>query len=411
MKRKIRLTQEFSFNNIMFLIFIGIGIVAYIKPGYFINELFIMISIILLLDGICFLISVHYLKINLYAPKMIHKDQILVLKIEVINKAHMPSPYIYIKPKDGIRVTVEKKQALIIMLGSNQFKELKLSCSAKFYGKEQVGLKEVSVKSFIGFFKKDLTHSIFTTIKILPEITHIEYIEQFNDSLILLNKKRNEQSEQVNNKSIENEMGYELNPYIEGDSQRLIHWKIVASRDQYLVRQREERRQWDRKLFLILNPLVQYGSESEQIMIQDKMITTLLSLAAYYINKGQKIEVIYYKDKKWQHINIIETRNIYFLQNILSDYEGIKVENQSYINEIIEELLKMIQKKSGYKLIVSSYWEKYLEEYIFRSYVETKQISMIWTGKTVPNNLIQNSSFLVWHVTDHYELVLCIEKD
>lgn len=410
MKRGLRLIKKLPFNSLMFLVFIGIGTVAYIRPSRFINQLFIMMSITLLLDGIYFFLVIRYLKVNVHAPKTIQKDERFTLKIDMINRAPLPSPYIYIKPKDGIRFTLEKKQALMIMLEARQFKAQELPCNAQFYGKEQVVLEEVSMRSFIGFFRKSLTQNISTTIKILPTIKHLEYMQHFNDFLMRLNRQEDKQNEQANNESIGDEIGYELSPYIEGDSQRLIHWKIVASRDEYLVRQREEKKEWERDLFFILNPLMQYQSNDEQVVIQDKIVTTLISLVAYYINQGQKVKVTYYKHRKWEYIKIRETKDIYFLQDTLSDYEGLRVERQSNVHEMIKGLLKLTQKKSGYKLIISSYWEENLEKYILENRFQTKEIPMIWTGGAVPNYLVHKVAFSIWHMTDHYELVLCTEE-
>lgn len=410
MKKGLQLIKKLPINSIMFLVFIGIGIVAYIRPGRFINELFIIMNITLFLDGIYFFILIRYLKINVYVPKIIQKDERFILKIDIMNRAPVSSPYIYIKPKDGMRVSLEKKQALMTMLEAKQSKEQELLCNAKFYGKEQVVLEEVSMHSFIGFFRKSLTQSIFTTIKILPTIRHLDYMQHFDDFLILSNRQESRQNEEVNDESIKDEIGYELSPYIEGDSQRLIHWKIVASRDEYLVRQREEKKEWKRGLFFVLNPLIQCDSKNEEIIIQDKIVTTLLSLVAYYIDESQKIEVIYYKDKKWQYIKIKETKDIYCLKDILSDYEGIRVEEQSNVHEIVKQLLKFIQKKSGYKIIVSSYWEEDLEHYILKKYVAIRKMPIIWTGRTVPNDLVQKASSSIWHMTDHYELILCTQE-
>lgn len=399
------------FNTLMFIGFITIGIVAYIKPDRFINRLFIMLTITLVLDAVYFLLLIPFLKITTSTSKIIQKNERFTLKIHIINKAPLPSPYIYIKPKDAIRVTLEKKQALMIMLEGKQEIERELSYNARFYGNEQIVFEQILIRSFIGFFRKSVAQDIITPIKILPNIRQIEYIQHFDDFLLSLSRQEDKQKCKLNNESIEDEIGYELSPYIEGDNQRLIHWKIAAARDEYLVRQREEKKEWKRELVFILNPLVQYQSSNEQVIIQDKMITSVISLVDHYINQGQKVKVIYYKDEKWRHIKITETKAMYFLKDVLSDYEGIKVEECTNVQKMIKELLEFTQRGEGYKFIISSYWDKQLEEYIIKNYIIKKSISIIWTHSAISDNINHKLFSSIWYITDHYELVLCTEEN
>lgn len=403
--------KKTPFNTLMFLGFITIGILAYITPDRFINKLFIMLTITLVLDGVYFFLLIPFLKVTISTPKIIQKDERLILKIHIINKASLPSSYIYIRPKDVIRATIEKKQALLIMLGAKQERERELLYHTKFYGNEQMVFEELFIRSFIGFFRKSVAENIMAAIKILPNIKQIEYIQHLDDFLLSLNRREDKQKNKLNNESIEDEVGYDLSPYIEGDNQRLIHWKIVAARDEYLVRQREQKKEWKRELVFILNPLVQYQSINEQVVIQDKMITSVISLVDYYINQGQEVKVIYYKDEKWRSIKIRETKAIYFLQDILSDYEGIKVEECTDIQKIIKELLKFTQTGLGYKFIISSYWERQLDKYIIKDYIIEKSISIIWTHLVISDNIGQKLFSSIWHMTDHYELVLCTEEN
>lgn len=410
MRKGLRLLKKLPFNSLMFLVFITIGIIAYMKPGRFINELFIIISIILALDGIYFFLLTPYLKVRIYTLKTIQKNERFTFKIDIINTAHLPSPYIYIKPKEGIRAILEKKQTMVVMLEAKKYREQDIYCKAQFCGKEEAVLDEVSMRSFIGFFRRSITLNVSTTIKILPEIRHLEYMQYFNAFLTLLNIGGEKQNEQGDSDTIGDEVGYELSPYVEGDSQRLIHWKIAAFRDEYLVRQREGRKEQRRELFFILSPFIEWQSNDEEAVIQDKIVTTLMSLVAYYLNEGQKVRVTYYKDKGWRYVKIREPKDIYFLQEILSDYEGIRLEQGFDQCGIIKSLLKLTEKKIGIKVIISSYWEEGLEKCVLESKFQTRMIPIIWTCSDTPDHLTQKSLFPFWHMTDDYRLVLCTEE-
>lgn len=406
----MRLTKRLPLNGLMFLLFMGIGIIAYIKPGRFINELFIVLSIILIIDGMYFFSVLSYLDVSIYIPKVIQKGEKFILEINITNKSFLPSPYIYVKPKDNLRIKLEEKQARVILLGANRYKKQYILCNPLFYGKEQMELEEVSIRSFIGFFRKSVSKNIFTTIKILPAVKQLEYIQCFDAFLTSLNIEKDKQDTQGGHRTLGDEVGYQLSPYVEGDSQRLIHWKIVASRGEYLVRQREERKEQKRGLFFILNPFIKCQNSNEEVIIQDKIVTSLISLVAYYLGQDEKIRVAYFKNKKWQHVVLRESKEIYTLQDILSNYEGMKVEQDFNNYEIIKGILKIAHKESENKMLMSSYWEEDLEKYILESQLQELMLPIICTHSNSINYLTNKSSVSIWYMTDEYGLVFCSEE-
>lgn len=394
----------------MFSAFIAIGMIAYIKPERFINELFILVSIILLFDGLYFFLVTPHLKVKIHTPKMVEKNERFSLKIYITNKAYLPSPYIYIEPRERIRVILEKKQVIGLMLGARERIEQEIYYEAQLCGQEEMMLEEVSMRSFMGFFRKTISLNLCTIIQVLPEIRHLEYMQHFNAFLTLINTSEGKQNEQEDSESTGDEVGYELRPYMDGDSQKLIHWKIAAFRDEYLVRQREGSKEQKRELFFILNPFVCWESNEEEAVLKDKMITTFVSLVAHYIYEGQKVRVAYYKDKAWQYKKIRDVRHIHILQENLSDYECLKVEQTINQRGIIKNLFKLTKKRSGIKVLISSYWRKDMEEYILKNKFEIGTVPIIWTGSSMPNALSQISQFPFWHMTDEYGLVLGAEE-
>lgn len=405
MRRRLRITKKLPINGLMFSIFIAMGMMAYMKPERFINELFILVGIILIFDGIYFFLVIPHLKVKIYIPRMVEKNERFSLRIYISNKAYLPSPYVYVKPGEGIRVILEKKQVIGLMPGAREHIEQEIDYKAQLCGQEEVILEEVSMRSFIGFFRKTITLDVYTIVQVLPEIRHLEYMQHFDAFLTLMNTKGEKQNEQEDSESIENEVGYELRPYIDGDSQRLIHWKIAAFRDEYLVRQREGSKEQKRELFFILSPFVCWES-NEEAVLQDKMITTFISLVAHYLREGQKVRVAYYKDKTWQYKKIRDVRYIHILQEILSAYEGLKIEETINQRGIIKSLFKLTKKRDGIKILITSYWRKDMEEYILKNKFQIGTTPIIWTGSSVPDTLSQESQFTFWHMTDEYGLVL-----
>ncbi len=411
MKRKLKIAKKLPINGLMFSAFIVIGVLAYGKPGYFINELFILLSIILLIDGIYFFLAVPYLKVKIHAPQMVEKNKSFPLKICMTNKAYMPSPYVYIRVREGKRVILDNTQVLGLILGIREDVEQDVFYNAQLCGGEEIALEEVKMQSFIGFFRKTITLNLSATIQVLPEVRHLEYIEHFDAYLAELSTSEGKQSEQEENESIGDEVGYELRPYTEGDSQRLIHWKIATLRDEYLVRKREGSKGKKRELIFILSPFICLEGHEREEVLQDKMVTTFVSLVAHYINEGQKVSVAYYKEKAWQYIKIRDSRVIHILQETLSDYTGLKIEETYNERSIIKSLFKFTNKRSGIKILISSYWKKDIEEYIIKNKLQMGTSPIIWTGSKVPVYLSQTSQFPVWHMTDEYGLVWCTKRN
>lgn len=411
MKRKLATIQKLPINGLMFSAFIAIGILAYARPGRFINELFILISIIMLLDGIYFLLVIPHLKVTIDAPKMVEKNESFALKIDITNKAYLPSSYIYIKPKEGKRSVLEKTQVIGLMLGAREHIEQEVYYKAQLCGQEEMMLEEVRMRSFIGFFKKCMTFNLCATVQVLPEIRHLEYMQHFDTFLAQLSISKGRQSKQEDHDNIGDEIGYELRPYVEGDSQRLIHWKIAALRDEYLVRQREGHKDPKRELFFILSPFVCWESNNEEAVLHDKMITSFVSLVAYYLNKGQKVRVAYYKDKAWQYIKIRDSRYIHVLQETLSEYTGLGIGKTFNQCGIMRSLFQLIKERGGVRVLVSSYWKQDIEEYILKNKFQTENVSIIWTGDKAPDTLSQDSQFPFWHMTDEYGLIWCAGEE
>lgn len=406
MKRRLKIAYKLPINHLMFSVFIAIGILAYAKPGWLINEIFILLSIILLCDGIYFFLVIPHLKVEISAPKIVEKYQSFPVKIHIANQAYVSSPYLYINPREGKRVTLERIQAIGIMLGMRERMEQEIYYKAQLCGLEEIRIEEVRMRSFMGFFKKTSILNLQITIQVLPEIRHLNYMQHFTSFLVQLTTSEGKQGEQGDRENIGEEVGYELKPYIDGDSQKLIHWKIAALRDEYLVRQREGSKEQKKELFLILSPFIGGKNNGDEASLQDKSVTTFVSLVAYYLNQGQKVRVAYYKEKDWHYMKLREPRYIHDLQEALSDYIGVKVEQTINQRGIIKNLFRLTKKRGGIKVIISSYWKKDMEDYVLRNKFKTRIIPIIWTGSSLPITLSQDSRFPIWHMTDEYGLVL-----
>lgn len=398
-------------NSLLFGVYLSVVVLAYIRPTRILNEIIILISIILALDGIYFFMIAPYIEVTLVPKVMVEVGQEFKQHIKVRNRAYLPSPYIYLMPGQGQRISIENQKCIGLLLGAREDVEQEIFYRAKYCGIEQMTLDWVVTRSFFCFFRKEIKLQETTTVQIMPEVKPLNYLNPFNSFItqMLIREERalgHENGE--NGRDIDDEIGYELRPYREGDSERLIHWKLAVFKEEYLVREREKIKEQRRELFFILNPFM--GKEvrdeeenSNEILEHNKTVTSFISLVAYYLIKGQKVRIAYYKEKEWQHMKLKGIGELRYLQECLSHYRSIYIgdtmnqEDAIHHREMIHSLFSMIHKRVGIKIMISGYWKQEVEAYA---------MPIIWTGSYLNEDLVKESRFPLWHMTDEYSLVL-----
>lgn len=406
--------KKFSFNwkppiqPIMFMSYMIFGGYAYVNTSRVVNEAFILITIIILIDWIYFWISVRYVDIKCEMDESVQKGEVFKFTLKLSNHFFLPTPFIGLTPSKVSRAKLLKEQQTIMLLGGRENAEESITYISTLCGLQQISLKEIELKSFIGFFRKEQKILQGAQIKILPEVRPIEYMQHFTDFLINVVEGEGRPSGEKCLIGAGDEISYSLRPYMEGDSQRLIHWKIAAYKDELLVRQREQESEQKSDVFFILNPFLS-TAEGEEAVVQDKLLTTFVSLAGYYLSKQQKVRVAYYKNKTWQYTKLRNELELHFLQEILGEYTSLKVKETINQRGIIKSFIKMVQHRGGIKIIVSSYWSKEMEKYILQNQ-SINTIPYVWTGSKVPEWMMKESSLPVWHMTDQYALVLPREE-
>lgn len=393
---------------VMFMGYIIFGGYAYVNTSRVVNEAFILITIIMGIDWLYFWRSTRQIQIQYDIDESVQKGEAFKFNLKLSNHFYLPTPFIELTPSKVDRARLLKEQQTVMLLGGREETEESIIYISTLCGLQPISLQEVELRSFIGFFRKEQKISESAQIKVLPEIRAIEYMQHFTDFLVNVTTGEGKPSGEEVLAAAGDEISYELRPYMEGDSQRLIHWKIAAYKDELLVRQREQEKEQKSDVFFILNPFLSMTKEEEAV-VQDKLLTTFVSLAGHYLNKQQKVRVAYYKDKAWQYTKLRNERELHFLQEALGDYKSLRVEETINQRGIIKSFIKVAQNRGGIKIIVSSYWSMEMEKYILEKQ-SIRRIPYIWSGSKVPQWIVKDSSLPVWHMTDQYRLVLPSEE-
>lgn len=395
-------------NMLVWCCYVFVAVDAYVSLNRVINDIFMLLSIVMVIDGIYFMLVTRQVSVELDIDKASQKDEGFNLRVKVKNQCFFPIPTMYIIPKPGMRASLVEDYYIGLLLSGKEEVQHSVAYKANLCGLEEIGLEKVIFKSFFSFFQKEVVKKEKVRIKILPKIRLISNMEQLNhflDELIMGSGKQIGEGSSTIGSS---EVGYELRPYVQGDSQKLIHWKIAAYKEELLVRQRYSNNEKRNDVFFILSPFISSNSEEEAI-VQDKLLTTFISLVGHYLEQGQKVRIAYYKDKEWQYKKIKNGIHLQQLQEDLGDYVCLKVEETITQRTIIKSLLSMIKDKSGIKILVSSYWTLDIEEFILNNQ-QVRQLPCIWTGSKLISILEEQSILSVWHMTDAYEMTPLVER-
>lgn len=382
---------------------IGLGIMSYVKPTNAIINLFLLTGCMGLVDGCYFLLVGKKLRLHIHTLPPVHKYQELILRVELTNTSYMPFLYFYIVPKNGERIRLTEEERIMLMVGGKQTVNYQIKYQAKYSGQDFIGVEWGIMKSFLGIFKKEMHIESYVRVRVLPEIRYLDNEEHLVEQLMTMQVGDYEdllETRHVNG----DEIGYELRPYREGDSQKLIHWKLAAVKNQYLVRQREKNRIQREDLCLMLLPFQEQLLTQETIQLQDKTVTTTIALAMYFLRQGQTVRIAYYMDKDWQYQKLSHIGEISKLQDILSCYESIGVQGDINEIELVKGLAYIMNRYKGVHFIVSAFWQSEMEKWLINKEKLMHLPYFILTKEAVNKELMNTSYLKIWHMTQQYRL-------
>lgn len=396
----MKFKKKLPINTLMMICYCLLMLYAYIQTDRIINNLCILVTVVGVIDGVYFFSMIRHVDVKLKVDDMVQKNEAFSLRIHLRNNTPLPVAYIDLVPKEGKRCKLKTVSMIESILQGREDVEYSIWYNANLCGLEALSLEKVIYKSFFSFFKKEVEVKEIAYIKILPSVMPLREMESFTQFIGKFSMEEGRQVEASITIAGEEELGYELRPYVMGDSQKLIHWKIAAYKGELLVRQREKEDDRRKDLFFILNPFLSVG-EDEGLIVQDKLLTSFISLVGHYVNQGERVRIAYYCAKSWQYIKVKNSTELKQLQQVLGAYVFLNTEEITNQKNILKSIVHITKKKAGIKILVSNYWTHELEEYILGR-KEIGVMPLIWTGNRMLTGLNQQSDLPVWHMTDDY---------
>lgn len=322
----------------------------------------------------------------------INKKAQVELTINIQNRAWLQSPYIYIFLKPTYHVVAKQYDSICVALPPRGAKEITLEYIGKYSGKEIIGVEEIVLQDYFGIMKRRIKCTLEKEVSVLPQVVALGKVE----NLLNLVKVKERDQEQIPVISSDGEVCHELAPYIEGDSLKLMHWKLLARRDIYMVRQREEHATIKREYIFILDPICEEQDKENRARLIDKLLVTSISLAHAFLKQGEKVTLIYRQNGVWQQLTLTEVMAIPQLATVLSGYTG----NEGQVGEERwpYDYLHQHYPSPISKIFLTSYLSKDLSEEL----EEKRSLNILemkkspWAGE----NLVGT-----WYFSDEYEVI------
>lgn len=320
-------------NYIVWLFFIWLLFKTYRtpEPEYITVLFFVLVAFILCEVYITIIKNSIHIQV-LPISKQFNKEEQATLKLIVSNVSFLPVPYVYIFLKESYHVEAEQIKCLCVTLPAQSRKEYTFHLQALNSGKEEIGISKVIVSDYMELVQRRLKFTWKQEVVVLPQP------KKLTGSRYILGYAPTQNNEKIDaNQSVITEAGevsYELQPYLEGESQRLMHWKLVAQRDIYMVRQREEIIKLKKQRLVIVDPVIgdalsmtvrlsgfkalskrsrirfRWAKGKKQAQIKDKMINGITSYLLDILNAQEAILFLYYENGRWHQCLLVTVQDL-----------------------------------------------------------------------------------------------------
>lgn len=307
-------------NILLHVITIGIVVKLYDTPHPTLIKALYLMGIVFVLGEVYLFVIKRRIKVEVEPlPKVLHKGENVHLQITVRNPSLLPLSYVYLFLKESYYLVPKEIRCLCLTLGPKSKKTFSIPYEALNSGADYIGIERIVLVDYFEFARRKYKFSwaqevsILSQVKPLKEITNLVQFMPHRESEILEEKPLQVEDE--------GEISYELAPYQEGQSERLIHWKLVAQRDIYMIREREDDIKLRKEHLVMVDPVFlrkkvrkmyfkrffrthrlrkRWAKERENAFYMDKVITSCMSYLYSLISEEISVIWVGYNAGKWE---------------------------------------------------------------------------------------------------------------
>lgn len=200
----------------------------------------------------------------------LERDAIADVNLTIKNKSVFPVPFLIISFVEPVNLNISHPGNICIFLRPMQSKTITVKYKAKYRGVAKIGVENVVLKDYMGFFKipllkEDRKKQSTGEIVVTPKLINIK-----PSSKILRNSNNVKEDTENPSESLlvwSGEPGYEFREYVPGDPLQKIHWKLSAKYETLMVRKNEGSSTG--KKLLIIDPYIN-AAEIERDSLKDE---------------------------------------------------------------------------------------------------------------------------------------------
>jgi hypothetical protein len=245
---------------------------------------------------------------------------------------------------------------------------LELQCN--YRGNYEIGINSVEIEDFLGLFK--FKYNVFEPkyVTVYPRIVSLDRFflktDFMSESHSVLNSKNEDMS------TIE-----DIRKYAYGDSLKRIHWKLTARSRNLMVKKFQSTSETSALMILDLHK--NSYNNGENIIIEDKVIESIVSVLHYCLYNWIPVNLIYYSGRV---INV-HAKNHLMFNEIYEMLAKIKFNVDIPVKDLIEVYVNSTISKTNI-LIFTSNLDYELYNQIYKTSTSGYDVSLIYTS---PENL------------------------
>lgn len=246
--------------------------------------------------------------------------------------------------------------------GKNYFFELQCN----YRGKYEIGISSVEFEDLLGLFK--LRYNVFEprSVTVYPRIVYL-------DSFALKTDFMSESQSLMNTSDEDMTTISDVRKYQFGDSLKRIHWKLSAKTQEIMVKKFQNTSETNTMMFLDLH--VNPYSPEENIMLEDKLIESVVALLYYCLQKWIPVNLVYYNEK----LVSIQAKNHLMFNHIFEMLAKVKFNEFVPVKDLLEIYMNSALEKTNI-LIFTSNLDYELYNSIYKGCNAGYGISLVYTS-------------------------------
>lgn len=277
-------------NRVVYGIFLVLTVTfSYFYPGT-ISSLFFYTALIIPAASLIYTLFIYqkFCYLQEMDKKFVTKGEKVHFNVDVVNESKILYPFVEILfyGIDTIFIKHFQTKKIAILPNSKGRYDFELEC--QYRGYYEVGLKQIRIKDFLGFFS--FKYNVFEPryITVYPKIVVL-------DTFPISMNKASYTEGTLSGKEEDQMTLSDIRKYAYGDSIKKIHWKLSAKKDELVVKNFDGAVAAKADIFLDLTQ--NHFSILENTVLEDQVIETAVAVVHYCLAHNIEAELIYHNEK------------------------------------------------------------------------------------------------------------------